>query len=177
MSNLGLSPRVRGNPFRLINRVAPHGSIPACTGEPDHARHYKYHVKVYPRVYGGTASARTPQVTRPGSIPACTGEPAGRAPREAPNWVYPRVYGGTRKADNPLFPVRGLSPRVRGNQPESMTQEWSRRSIPACTGEPTGIAASTMPDRVYPRVYGGTNPYIRDILFRSGLSPRVRGNP
>ncbi len=54
--------------------------------------------------------------------------------------------------------------------------ESSKRSIPACTGEPRIKDLSLIIFAVYPRVYGGT----RDIRIRNvnviGLSPRVRGN-
>ena len=49
------------------------------------------------------------------------------------------------------------------------------RSIPACTGEPS-LARRVHPERqVYPRVYGGTVPWIMRLACWSGLSPRVRG--
>ena len=52
--DVGLSPRVRGNPesFRL-----PHSryrSIPACAGEPLTLRNRVVRQEVYPRVCGGT---------------------------------------------------------------------------------------------------------------------------
>ena len=52
--DIGLSPRVRGNPLRMVPRGQSLGSIPACAGEPQSffcltAPHW-----VYPRVCGGT---------------------------------------------------------------------------------------------------------------------------
>ena len=51
---IGLSPRVRGNPAIIRHPVVALGSIPACAGEP-----YVWDEKasergVYPRVCGGT---------------------------------------------------------------------------------------------------------------------------
>ena len=133
-------------------------SIPACTGEP-----WRQCVdvpgeteRVYPRVYGGTATSagcawrdtglsprvrgnrRTPRWRRAWgrSIPACTGEPPWPSGGAARPWVYPRVYGGTFALHMMRPEAPGLSPRVRGN----LGQEPAR----------VGMA---------------------------GLSPRVRGNP
>ena len=92
---LGLSPRVRGNRAPAVGRRSLPGSIPACTGEPFRIRSIKSGVKVYPRVYGGTAALRRTVAEMSGlsprvrgnleqpdgksnmarSIPACTGEP------------------------------------------------------------------------------------------------------
>ena len=55
LADLGLSPRVRGNPVAsrfLSLRVR---SIPACAGEPDRWQRYRSENRVYPRVCGGTA--------------------------------------------------------------------------------------------------------------------------
>ena len=132
--------------------------------------------RVYPRVYGGTASScrlhrlcvgLSPRVrgnprnfrftTRDaGSIPACTGEPKEENRTCKNKTVYPRVYGGTRK----LFPippgVTGLSPRVRGNQFIAEAVLFGARAIPACTGEPCPVFRVVRVVEVYPRVYGGT---------------------
>ena len=70
----------------------------------------------------------------------------------------------------------GLSPRVRGNHGLTM-QGWEPdRSIPACAGEPHLALVVAGSHRVYPRVCGGTRPYLDDNELGMGLSPRVRGN-
>ena len=51
----GLSPRVRGNPRLLGQRLPRRGSIPACAGEPDDEWDACFAHGVYPRVCGGTA--------------------------------------------------------------------------------------------------------------------------
>ena len=71
----------------------------------------------------------------------------------------------------------GLSPRVRGNRSCASSSERKCRSIPACTGEPVGLAGVALGFQVYPRVYGGTPAGGWRHLAGYGLSPRVRGNP
>ena len=72
--------------------------------------------------------------------------------------------------------ARGLSPRVRGNQDQPLRGPVGYRSIPACTGEPVRSAVKWSCNRVYPRVYGGTEGKTVPEIMRQGLSPRVRGN-
>ena len=192
----GLSPRVRGNQSPLYIRPNPIGSIPACAGEPSVAATLIRCSRVYPRVCGGTTPSvlmqawdkgLSPRVRgNPGftgdylrslrSIPACAGEPASSPWRRNPTPVYPRVCGGTGLfiCNGCLDP--GLSPRVRGN-PVSESHEQTRlRSIPACAGEPSGRRRNRARAEVYPRVCGGTRLPSGGRYFRSGLSPRVRGN-
>ena len=90
--------------------------------------------------------------------------------------VYPRVCGGTPEIGPQCFQSRGLSPRVRGNPQYSREPELKRRSIPACAGEPSTHCLATYPNRVYPRVCGGTSIPACRRTPATGLSPRVRGN-
>ena len=192
----GLSPRVRGNRPNRYSQPERPGSIPACAGEPHRATDKRAAVRVYPRVCGGTPFQLLPGIIRHGlsprvrgnllpcrrghrkngSIPACAGEPRPSAQSAPERAVYPRVCGGTAMRCNPLLPCRGLSPRVRGNQPRILYTEHSRRSIPACAGEPAWGSAHPGTSRVYPRVCGGTPPPPAATLPTCGLSPRVRGN-
>ena len=50
--------------------------------------------------------------------------------------VYPRVDGGTGLATSSGYPIRGLSPRGRGNHPPVEGTRVVFGSIPAWTGEP-----------------------------------------
>ena len=193
----GLSPRVRGNRDELHHRRVPGGSIPACAGEPGNQPHPAGGSGVYPRVCGGTCAAPPPAQGLKGlsprvrgnqaylneparklrSIPACAGEPdpgphAGSGPG-----VYPRVCGGTGPPSPPAVPKRGLSPRVRGNHAGQANYSASKRSIPACAGEPPADAGGCPGRRVYPRVCGGTPSGSASLATMKGLSPRVRGNP
>ena len=114
-NDVGLSPRVRGNRTFRLWRAPGWRSIPACAREPPVHTPAQCPAVVYPRVCGGTASARfrdayrhglSPRVRgnplsrgcRPGllrSIPACAGEPQSIIPATGLRQVYPRVCGGT----------------------------------------------------------------------------------
>ena len=193
----GLSPRVRGNRRQGAAAVGGIRSIPACAGEPKSGRARTAPKQVYPRVCGGTqrrlagatllsglsprvrgnrvSSSRQPQ--EGGSIPACAGEPGGQLCNCIAAEVYPRVCGGTNPASNRPPAGTGLSPRVRGNQPDVDYNTQAIRSIPACAGEPRDGASAHCRLAVYPRVCGGTYPQSRRAIAGPGLSPRVRGNP
>ena len=91
--------------------------------------------------------------------------------------VYPRVCGGTRRRGRAGLPLRGLSPRVRGNQNRQPFPLAIAGSIPACAGEPAPGVIELPVSRVYPRVCGGTSLRLASCGWQRGLSPRVRGNP
>ena len=110
------------------------------------------------------------------SIPACAGEPTTGIGRARAPPVYPRVCGGTTHELFEPCAFTGLSPRVRGNRWSSSACRPSRRSIPACAGEPSSTCSIVRMRRVYPRVCGGTWDRPLTQLAESGLSPRVRGN-
>ena len=153
----GLSPRVRGNLRNPGVPEHPAGSIPACAGEPGSSAGSRCPCWVYPRVCGGTAPPTGPpprsrglsprvrgnlneQHPHPdglGSIPACAGEPRAHFLTLVTGRVYPRVCGGTSATFTNPKPLRGLSPRVRGNRHGgSALARWAG-SIPACAGEPS----------------------------------------
>ena len=91
----GLSPRVRGNRLSAGAARRPPGSIPACAGEPQVDKYWRFQMSVYPRVCGGTNVSCQVAPSRSGlsprvrgnlylslrkhgykrSIPACAGEP------------------------------------------------------------------------------------------------------
>ena len=54
VSKEGLSPRVRGNPVKVLLQRHFGGSIPACAGEPAIKGWEDVDIWVYPRVCGGT---------------------------------------------------------------------------------------------------------------------------
>ena len=193
----GLSPRVRGNPVSVAYCLIPSGSIPACAGEPCGLILTQGYIRVYPRVCGGTLRERqkewgeaglSPRVRgNPvgrrdtgrgfGSIPACAGEPESGAASRSGGRVYPRVCGGTCVRPKHCRLPKGLSPRVRGNPSYWFRLRGTRRSIPACAGEPRVAAQKVQDRRVYPRVCGGTQQGYVQLGEAKGLSPRVRGNP
>ena len=53
-ADIGLSPRVRGNPAVVQENLCAGGSIPACAGEPKTRSACWCGTRVYPRVCGGT---------------------------------------------------------------------------------------------------------------------------
>ncbi len=193
---IGLSPRVRGNHDRREPHTANDRSIPACAGEPQQSAIRRSSPQVYPRVCGGTdirvqlagqLIGLSPRVRgnpdhratwrcRLRSIPACAGEPNVGLRKLRGCRVYPRVCGGTRLSEPGLSVSRGLSPRVRGNPIYTNVNSLSKRSIPACAGEPHPPGGIGIAESVYPRVCGGTFPKTRGRPGRKGLSPRVRGN-
>ena len=196
-SSSGLSPRVRGNRVQQGRHQAHPRSIPACAGEPYLGPFRVHPGRVYPRVCGGTAPSPDPGeggpglsprvrgnpaaapggTGRAGSIPACAGEPPCIPPHTPIPAVYPRVCGGTKLRKALRWLTWGLSPRVRGNRGELLRPGRHAGSIPACAGEPGESAPTPASAEVYPRVCGGTYPFIIDISSLRGLSPRVRGNP
>ena len=193
----GLSPRVRGNRARAEAAGVKIGTIPACAGEPGEGGREGRPDWDYPRVCGGTLyrqgkisvdeglsprvrgnpKARLHDLGDGGTIPACAGEPLALREIRGTTWDYPRVCGGTSAFQGAQATGKGLSPRVRGNLSRPSTRTMQRGTIPACAGEPHHFADSFPRGRDYPRVCGGTAPRFPILALRSGLSPRVRGNP
>ncbi len=117
----GLSPRVRGNRYGILDRNNKRGSIPACAGEPSIPACAGEPRRVYPRVCGGTKveprfepatrglsprvrgnrTMPTPLAPARRSIPACAGEPGLYPILQRRVRVYPRVCGGTGAACSP----------------------------------------------------------------------------
>ena len=192
----GLSPRVRGNPSPTPSQPLLRRSIPACAGEPRRQTSVPGAYQVYPRVCGGTGAGLATDRQRAGlsprvrgnrvyvkmdiggvrSIPACAGEPGLDGLLGGLRRVYPRVCGGTRRRRPRQRTGDGLSPRVRGNRSHCQTSGRSRRSIPACAGEPGQAPPGLRVRGVYPRVCGGTVAALYRRPGVQGLSPRVRGN-
>ena len=192
----GLSPRVRGNPFRA--RLREHGErpIPACAGQPWSTSAAASGRAAYPRVCGATGDASSKEGDRSGlsprvrgnlqplhhhpvgdrPIPACAGQPRSSTGRRGHLEAYPRVCGATPRRLDCLTPVRGLSPRVRGNPSRATIWPSHRRPIPACAGQPWAAPSSSALRAAYPRVCGATGDASSKEGDQSGLSPRVRGN-
>ena len=157
----GLSPRVRGNQSDALQWPSEPGSIPACAGEPIAFALLKLHIRVYPRVCGGTSPGERSGPSTPGlsprvrgnpdqrgnlpvvdgSIPACAGEPPCAPWSLSGTRVYPRVCGGTYSGRNHSEQIGGLSPRVRGNLQVLSGGNVLSGSIPACAGEPLRLSS------------------------------------
>ena len=65
---------------------------------------------------------------------------------------------------------------MRGNHSRNAGYAPPVRSIPAYAGEPVATLPEQRPQRVYPRVCGGTDWKGDCVLAAAGLSPRMRGN-
>ena len=113
---MGLSPRVRGNPGLSAGGRPGGRSIPACTGEPEARLISEWTGRVYPRVYGGTFSAARGLRPRKGLSPRVRGNRVAPRRDRPDRGSYPRVYGGTKRFCSTKCRVYGLSPRVRGNR-------------------------------------------------------------
>ena len=202
----GLSPRVRGNLGRGRDVTGFHGSIPARAGEPYYDGSSPIRTEVYPRACGGTSpgdrdvgerKGLSPRVRgnlagqpergdRDGSIPARAGEPKDQDRRAAYTEVYPRACGGTGLHMAEPAGVRGLSPRVRGNQLTDALRELTSGSIPARAGEPLGsfypvnlcMSKSSDGGQNGTDDYCGDSPAMRRIsrhTSRASVSARCRG--
>ena len=112
-----------------------------------------------------------------GSIPAPAGEPPRIPDHGTLQRVYPRACGGTGVGTPGGRPIRGLSPRLRGNRFGVWTCLAVAGSIPAPAGEPVHSRRTARPSPVYPRACGGTRPFPAYRQAVAGLSPRLRGNP
>ena len=134
-SEVGLSPRVRGNHDRQAALDGVPGPIPARAGQPALAHDVTSLRAAYPRACGATYSVTvslsptlglSPRVrgnliavattpARPGPIPARAGQPGIVEAVAVKNRAYPRACGATRQCQIKICRHSGLSPRVRGN--------------------------------------------------------------
>ena len=164
----GLSPRVRGNLTADFHFITYTRSIPASAGEPTAQYSDMIRAEVYPRECGGT----NPTLFQCNPYLAWT--------------VYPRECGGTRNCAISMVALRmGLSPRVRGNHDGHSYQYGPlsvSRSIPASAGEPGRRMLAPGASAVARSIPASAGEPILSFHLawwsaRTGLSPRVRGNP
>ena len=150
----GLSPRIRGMPFKCLAIPVIARFIPAYTGNASLAALRVNIDTVYPRVYGeclsrsrnrngwsglsprirGMRNGRSFGNTTPRFIPAYTGNATEDAAGYAALTVYPRVYGECLHAAHVLSDISGLSPRIRGMLLMGDSVLEYDRFIPAYTG-------------------------------------------
>ena len=150
----GSSPRVRGTPTSQRVVLLTHRFIPACAGNtpesvcglesrPVHPRvcgEHAYGLAATegnagssPRVRGTPGDGRTSaQSTR--FIPACAGNTWTSSSSRIPAPVHPRVCGEHVAGVGVQHRDHGSSPRVRGTPDDALTDELTRRFIPACAG-------------------------------------------
>ena len=172
----GLSPRVRGNPYRSDD-VEPAGrTIPACAGEPTSARSTTSAPRDYPRVCGGTFFRRLSRDLFAGLSPRVRGNLSMHGPVHVARRTIPACAGEPCPPATSASLTQGLSPRVRGNPLPRDHVYCVVGTIPACAGEPPAASARRHRGQDYPRVCGGTVVRPRSRSPPRGLSPRVRGN-
>src|SRR5690554_2467392 len=128
-----------------------------------------------PRLRGNRVCARDIN-RRKRTIPASAGEPVAAPIDSILVTDYPRVCGGTECNKHGEAPLKGLSPRLRGNHRKARRLLTLYGTIPASAGEPSLLTSSLGHNWDYPRVCGGTFGHASTILITIGLSPRLRGN-
>ena len=151
--NIGLSPRVRGNPYQLQPYQHGCGSIPRVRGNHILPHYRQDNGRSIPRVRGNHFQTLSEHAEMR-SIPARAGEPPSR---HLPGYiarVYPRACGGTITAFLHVEASTGLSPRVRGNLRKPYRHAHVNGSIPARAGEPNIHRCSARYREVYPRACG-----------------------
>jgi len=153
------------------------GSIPADAGPPSTKRTKSVLASVYPRGCGATPGRMGHDGTGRGlsprmrghrhlgareaafqrSIPADAGPPFSPTQHLSSLEVYPRGCGATTATPSRRWPMRGLSPRMRGHPEQATEQLRKQRSIPADAGPPQSFLGLAWWRRVYPRGCGATD--------------------
>ena len=192
----GLSPPVRGSPWRPRCTARASRSIPARAGEPSPWTRQGLRWRVYPRPCGGAivgsltaehvhglsppvrgSPANGPlETARLRSIPARAGEPAPTGFPLSRGQVYPRPCGGAFQSRKLVTCGLGLSPPVRGSRAPDDPGSGCERSIPARAGEPKRPEYGDSNRKVYPRPCGGASMIPVMASSNAGLSPPVRGS-
>ena len=152
---------------------------------------------VYPRLRGGSQTAREHMARRrglspptrgipvnaamvndySGSIPAYAGDPATARRPALSLRVYPRLRGGSGHGEDVRMPRVGLSPPTRGIHCPLPKPPLVIGSIPAYAGDPEESEVWAGEYTVYPRLRGGSMRRRWAIMRQRGLSPPTRGIP
>ena len=153
---LGLSPRVRGNPH--LDELADEGKgpIPARAGQPPACPAPRTLDRAYPRACGATKVGTPDSLVQWGLSPRVRGNPLAARYDLARLPAYPRACGATLIDMGRSNPERGLSPRVRGNQIYRNCRNRQGGPIPARAGQPGASASPAPAGRAYPRACGAT---------------------
>ena len=150
----GLSPHVRGTPFRVAEVDWQIGIIPACAGNTSHPNSTRRGVRDHPRMCGEHRTPRTSSALQSGSsphvrgtravehhereprgiIPACAGNTSPRAFSAPSGGDHPRMCGEHAKATIIRGDSKGSSPHVRGTLGRQLRLRVELGIIPACAG-------------------------------------------
>ena len=192
----GLSPRVRGSPFRFDSAVDSSRSIPTSAGQPHQPDKGTAALQVYPHECGaasepawkrrrteglsprvrGSRRHRHTSECRPRSIPTSAGQPSPAGPTTTRCRVYPHECGAARISGITWHGTYGLSPRVRGSRRTPRRGPGRPGSIPTSAGQPPDDWQLVRWQSVYPHECGAA---FREREYERptpGLSPRVRGS-
>ena len=192
---MGSSPRVRGKPTKSRARSPCRRLIPACAGKTASCPASVTSCPAHPRVCGENRCCLIPAVPRegssprvrgkqmreevagipPGLIPACAGKTWRCTPGPCSAWAHPRVCGENIASTGRESDRAGSSPRVRGKQMRSFSQDIFNGLIPACAGKTSRMERNEFRPRAHPRVCGENSPSKLMRQFGIGSSPRVRG--
>ena len=172
----GLSPRMRGNLEKGRPILDRHGSIPTHAGKPKSGGCLWRSGRVYPHACGETLRWEAKEAKKRGlsprmrgnrawtirgnpwhgSIPTHAGKPRSDLPTPSQCRVYPHACGETFTIGLSRKALRGLSPRMRGNQLIGSVQGGRVGSIPTHAGKPRCGNTAAAPRGVYPHACGET---------------------
>ena len=195
MSLCGSSPRARGTPEHLDDKVEMSRFIPACAGNARRMPESLGMATVHPRVRGERTIAGTLGTIRDGSsprargtphrlldhslrhrfIPACAGNARARSTRSIRATVHPRVRGERVLSHLGDGLPGGSSPRARGTRVPCGRRGRLSRFIPACAGNANRCSLRRSRVTVHPRVRGERASRFRLTVQPAGSSPRARG--
>ncbi|KXS37978.1 MAG: hypothetical protein AWU55_1918 [Halomonadaceae bacterium T82-2] len=113
-------------------------------------------------------------VTRVIPAPAGIGTPTQR--NRCPSPGYPRACGDRMVALTHGSPDCGLSPRLRGSDPDAAGRDRRRRVIPAPAGIGQLVTQVLAEPAGYPRACGDRDTLKKSYWNERGLSPRLRGS-
>ena len=170
----GLSPRVRGSPFRFDSAVDSSRSIPTSAGQPHQPDKGTAALQVYPHECGaasepawkrrrteglsprvrGSRRHRHTSECRPRSIPTSAGQPSPAGPTTTRCRVYPHECGAARISGITWHGTYGLSPRVRGSRRTPRRGPGRPGSIPTSAGSLLTIGNSSGGSRSIPTSAG-----------------------
>ena len=193
----GSSPRMRGTPTYISDRITRIRFIPAHAGNTRHQPRLPSLVPVHPRACGehhnvlaqgrgaggssprmrGTLLAQLIPNLVHRFIPAHAGNTgtSGSCRRATP--VHPRACGEHQQQLQFHRDYRGSSPRMRGTRDRARDRDAGNRFIPAHAGNTASRKATGATSAVHPRACGEHAERLGREPRGFGSSPRMRGTP
>ena len=150
----GTSPRMRGKPFQLRNKVLDQRNIPAYAGKTCSGVWSPGFIKEHPRVCGENWSILQIGAGLEGNIPAY----AGKTQRVSSGFSFlsehPRVCGENPETGVISWMRIGTSPRMRGKRFQKNCTKFYLGNIPAYAGKTLLLRAMGLFSGEHPRVCG-----------------------